>query len=192
MRFLLCALLLSSAFAFVDLGKHGKTYPVVEEDFYEQILSKIREAKPRVFLPSPHKLARVHIPLPEAREERWRKLSLSMTLPRDIVIGGRSLAKKGQKLTVPPIGRVYVFLKPKHIPAFMDLAKRYDTMFLLTEGNVLDARNRYPDLLIYPALPLLVKRLYIQRVPSLVYMPEAGTLVVVEVPWEYGRVRLPF
>ncbi len=59
------------------------------------------------------------------------------------------------------------------------------------EVNVLSARKRYPDLIIYMALPVIVEKLKIRAVPTVVYQ-SGDRLVKVEVPWAEGRVLLPF
>ena len=183
------------AFAVEHLGIYGRVYPIKEKS----ILERLRSAKP------PHihreeiekkllKAAEVDLGLPAAKALRVYEDRLIFRAPRDLRVGGRLIVKKGSVVNVLEkitLNRVYVFLDDYMLKDFVSFAEKYPTTFLITRGNVLEVRKRYPDLTIYMALPVMVEKLKIKAVPTVVYQ-SGDRLVKVEVPWAEGRALLPF
>ena len=125
---------------------------------------------------------------------RIKEEEIVYTVPSDIRIGDKIVAKRGERINVLEkikLRKVYVFLEDKMLPQFLDFAKRYPTTFLITKGNVYDLQKKYPDLSIYMAFPIILERLGIEKVPTLIYQ-SGRKLVKVELPWIEGKVYIPF
>lgn len=184
-----------SAFSVEHLGIYGRVYPIKEES----ILERLRSAKP------PHihtgeiekkllRAAEVNLGLPAAKSLRVSEDRLIFKAQRDLRVGDRLIVKKGGEVNVLEkitLSRIYVFLDDYMLESFVSFAKKYPATFLITRGNVLSARKRYPDLTIYMALPVIVEKLKIKAVPTVVYQ-SGDRLIKVEVPWAEGRALLPF
>lgn len=184
-----------SAFSLEHLGIYGRVYPIKEKS----ILERLRSAKP----PHIHKgeiekkllrAAEVNLGLPAAKALRVSEERVIFKAPRDLRVEGRLIVKKGSVVNVLEkitLSRVYVFLDDYMLRDFVSFAEKSPATFLITRGNVLEARKRYPDLTIYMALPVIVEKLKIRAVPTVVYQ-SGDRLIKVEVPWAEGRALLPF
>ncbi|MDQ7082111.1 MAG: hypothetical protein Q9N34_03330 [Aquificota bacterium] len=184
-----------SAFCIEHLGIYGRVYPIKEES----ILERLKSAKPLHIRTEEIekkllKAAEVNLGLPVAKALRISEDRLIFKAPRDLRVGSRVIVKKGEEVNVLEkitLSRIYVFLDDYMLKDFVSFAKRYPVTFLITRGNVLSVRRRYPDLTIYMALPVIVERLKIKAVPTVVYQ-SGDRLIKVEVPWVEGRALLPF
>ena len=184
-----------NAFALEHLGVYGRVYPIREESILEKIKNGVL---PRISKSDiEEKLRRataINLSLPAAKALRVEEEEIIYTVPRDIKVGDTVIAKKGEKVNVLEriqLQRVYVFLDDYMIKDFLEFAKKYPTTFLITKGDVYELRAKHPDLSIYMAIPLIVKRLNVKAVPTIVY--QSGTkLVKVEIPWAEGKALLPF
>ena len=176
----------------ISLGIHGNVYPIKEES----ILKKINFSQ-QVNINLEEKLknfAKINLRLPINKKLEVQEEKVIYTVLQDIKIGNKLIAGKGEKINVLErikLRKVYVFLEGEMLPAFLDFAKKYPAVFLITKGNVYELQRKYPDLKIYMALPLIVERLGIDSVPTLVYQSQ-DKLVKVKVPWAEGKALLPF
>jgi len=181
------------AFSVEHLGIYGRVYPIKEKS----ILEKLRSAKPPHIQEIEKKLLRaaeVDLGLPTAKALRVFENRLTFKAQRDLRVGDRLIVKRGEEVNVLEkiaLSKIYVFLDEYMLKDFVPFAKKYPATFLITRGNVLEARKRYPDLTIYMALPVIVEKLKIKAVPTVVYQ-SGDRLIKVEVPWAEGRVLLPF
>ncbi len=192
----LCAFLFNTGVAALEhLGIYGRVYPIKEESILERLkharLPNIRrEDIEKKLIES----AEIDLGLPVAKSLRIYEENLILKAQKDLTVGGKIIARKGETIDAlekMTLSRVYVFLEDYMIRDFINFARKYPTTFLITKGNVLEARMRYPDLTIYMAVPIIVDRLGITAVPTLVYQSE-NKLVKVEVPWAEGKALLPF
>jgi len=176
----------------INLGIHGNVYKIEEQS----ILDRIRSYKEiRVNLEEKlRRAAEINLNLPINKALKVKEEKIIYTVPDDVVVGKKVIAKKGEKINVLArikLRKIYVFLEGDMLRSFLDFARKYNTVFLITKGNVYELQKKYPNLKIYMALPLIVKRLKINGVPTLVYQHE-DKLVKVEVPWVEGKALLPF
>jgi len=112
-----------NAYAFKDLGVHGKTYPVVENDFYEWLMSKLEEKGKNFTPPSKEDVRRMvekklivseFDDIRSCQENTTRAVDLTIILDHDIKdSSGNVIHSKGK--TVNPLDyrdmrRDYFFL----------------------------------------------------------------------------------
>jgi len=184
---LILTLFVSNSYALENLGTYGKTYSIAEEDLLEKIQ---REAVLPRFSPQEIKelLRRksyVNFHIPNALRDRVRKRRVIYTVPEDLVVDGRVIARKGEKINVLErlhIPVTYIVLKDYQLPAFVKYAERDTVTFLIVEGNVYELQRKYPEFRIYAGFPRILKVLGVERVPSIVYQ-SGDKLVVVEKAW---------
>jgi len=184
---------ISLCFGLTNLGVFGKVYPIAEENILEKIrnykIFEIKNLEKRI-----KEASEINLNLPYAKKLRIKEEEIVYTVPADIRIGDKIIAKKGERINVlekVKLRKVYVFLEDKMLPQFLAFAKRYPTTFLITRGNVYELQKKYPDLSIYIAFPIILERLGIERVPTLMYQ-SGRKLVRVELPWLEGKVYIPF
>lgn len=187
--------LLANAFALEHLGIYGRVYPIKEENLLEKLKrATILKADYAQIEDKLREVARVDLNLPTAKALKVYEEEVTYTAPEDLKIGEKVIIRKGERINVLEriqLTKVYVFLDDYMIKDFLGFAKKYPTTFLITKGNVLEVKEKYPDLMIYMALPLIVERLKVKAVPTVVY--QSGTkLVRVEIPWVEGKALLPF
>ncbi len=192
---LILSVITSFSFGLENLGVYGKVYPIEEKNILEEIQKKSKRVSFENFEKLLRKSTTMNIDLPVAKRLRINYFSIIYTVPQDVYIEGKLIARKGEEINVLKkiqLHRIYVVLNDYMIPGFTSFAKRYpNTVFLIAKGNVYDLDLRYPNLRIYGALPRIVKALRVKAVPSIVYQHE-DKLVVVEVPWAEGKALLPF
>jgi len=199
MYFLLIALLLSlyTTFALENLGVYGQIYRIEERSILEEIKKKASKQtiSYKDIERAISKASTIDIELPVSKTLNVRKHKVIYTVPQDVYIGGRLIAKKGDRINVlkkVKLHRIYVVLNDYMIPQFLDFARRYpNTVFLIAKGNIYELDKKYKDHKFYGALPQVIKALRVRAVPSIVYQRE-DLLYVVEVPWSEGKALLPF
>jgi conjugal transfer pilus assembly protein TraW len=173
----------------------GKTYPVIEPDMYEELMSKVKQYdwskvfdkekildKVKKWHPGRSKLPLCEVP------DRVFKVDLTWTLPYDIKdIDGNIIYPKGY--TFNPLDYVVmpaklVIINGEDINQVKWFEKsRYKgapgVMLLITDGSWYDLSVRFKQA-VYVALPEIIKRFRITCVPSLVEQ-EGNMMKVTEV-----------
>ena len=184
---LLLILFASSSYALENLGTYGKTYSIAEEDLLEKVQKEavLPRFSPKDFMELLKERSYFDFGLPNALRDRIREKRIIYTVPEDLVIGGRVIAKKGERINVLKrvhIPVTYIVLKDYQLPAFLKYAQKDTVTFLVVKGNVYELQRKYPELRIYAGFPRVLKALGVKRVPSIVYQ-SGDKLVIIEKAW---------
>lgn len=191
MRGLLVVLLLFvNVFAIENLGTYGKVYKIAEEDILEWIKrnATVPKITKKVVEEKIKKAASVSLNIPVAKRDKVREEEIIYVVPQDIVINGKLIAKKGTKINVlkrVKLHRKYIVLADYMLPKMINYAD-YNTVFLLTSGNVLDVERKYKDILVYGANEAILRALRIEKIPSIVYQHK-DKLIILEKAYKNGQ-----
>jgi hypothetical protein len=180
-------ILVSSSYALENLGTFGKTYPILEEDILEKIKREaiIPRFSSDYFEGILRRSLYVDYHVPNALRDRIREKKVVYTVPIDIVIDGKVIARKGERIDVlkrVKIPVTYIVVKDYQLPAFVDYAEKDNVTYLVVQGNIYELEKKYPGLRIYAAVPKVLKVLGIERVPSIVYQ-SGDRLIIIEKAW---------
>jgi len=192
-----------NALAVVDLGTVGKTYPIVENDFYEWILSQVKKNADKIPKIDKNKLydlvdkqLYVDFDLPDAKEYRIKEYEPVYVLDHDIKDHeGNILFPKGY--TYNPFDyitfkRRYFFLnaeKKEQIGKFLEYANKYANLQpIIVKGSLSYfyevvkkfQKNPIPA---GKATKLMLDKMFVKKLPSYVYQKDKK-LIVEEIPVE--------
>lgn len=182
--------MLSSLFSFLlilNLGVHGQTYSIEEPDLQAEIEAKAKS--PTVQQEANEKLRKsymVDIYLPDVKEKSKREKTFKYTVPEDLIIDGKVIARQGQVINVlekVKLTTKYLFLKDYQMPLFEKLsAKDRNIAAVVIQGDLWPLISKYPDRRIYIGNWQLINKFGITGVPSMVY--QGGmTIIVEEIPY---------
>lgn len=182
--------MLSSLFSLLillNLGVHGQTYSIEEPDLQAEIESKAKN--PVIHQEANEKLRKsytVDIYLPDVKEKSKRKKTFTYTVPEDLIIDGKVVAKQGQVINVlekVKLTTKYLFLKDYQMPLFEKLAaKDRNIAAVVIHGDLLPLIERYPSHRIYMGNQQLMDKFDITGVPSMVYQ-EGASIIIEEIPY---------
>lgn len=176
--------LISFGYALENLGTFGKVYQIEEEDIIEYIKknAKIPKFSKKYIQQKIHAAAQINLNLPVNKRDKVRYEELVYTVPKDIVIEGKVIAKKGTKINVLKkikLHNTYIILADYMLPYFLDWDKKTNAVYLITQGNILDLQKKYPNLRIYAGFPKVLSSLKVNSIPSIVYQHQ-DKLVILE------------
>ncbi|ACO04949.1 hypothetical protein PERMA_A0024 (plasmid) [Persephonella marina EX-H1] len=176
--------LIGFGYSLENLGTFGKVYQIEEEDIIEYIKKNAKPPKfSREYIQRKiHAAAQVDVNLPVNKRDNVRYEKIIYTVPNDIIIEGKLIAKKGTKINVLKeikLHNTYVILADYMLPYFLDWNKKTNAVYLITQGNILDLQKKYPDLRIYAGFPKVLSSLKVKSIPSIVYQYQ-DKLVILE------------
>lgn len=185
--------LINIGFALENLGTYGKVYNIAEEDILDWIQkhSKLPQISKKEINKKVDEASTIHINLPIAKKDNIRKEKIIYTVPQDIVIEGKLIAKKGTKINVLKkihLSKVYIVLADYMLKDFKHFDKETNAVFLITQGNIHKLDKKFKDLTIYAALPQVIKALRVKKIPSIVYQ-ENDELVIYEKGYPNGSKK---
>ncbi|MDD3465638.1 MAG: hypothetical protein PHE67_00695 [Campylobacterales bacterium] len=182
--FLSTTVLTISAIAYVDFGFMGNTEPVGETRDYEKSLEDFNATRAKEqFLASIKTSMEGNISLPRCDKNSTREFDYGLTLSKDYVMNGFTLAKKGTRIN--PLAKI-PFL-PTIIIA--DGSRQTDieilrsiypdkVIFMLNKGNVMEFEKQYSleATLLYPAF----EKTFSPRCTPSVYIKNGDKFLVKE------------
>jgi len=181
---------LSSLFSLLlllNLGVHGQTYSIEEPDLQSEI--EVKAKSPAVQQELNEKLRKsymVDIYLPDVKGKSKRKKTFTYTVPEDLIIDGKTVAKKGQVINVlekVKLTTKYLFLKDYQMPLFEKLTiKDRNIAAVVIHGDLLPLIEKYPNHRIYMGSRQLIDKFGITGVPSMVYQ-EGANIIIEEIPY---------
>ena len=180
-------------FAIENLGTYGKVYKIAEEDILQWIQknAKLPKISQKEIQKKIEKASTIEVELPISKEDNVRYEKIIYEVPQDIVIDGKLIAKKGTKINVLEkikLSKTYIVLADYMLPDFVDYNQRTNAVYLITSGNISKLEKKYPDLVIYGALPQVIQALRVKKIPSVVYQYK-DYLVIYEKGYSNGKVK---
>ncbi len=168
----------------------GQTYPVNDPfgDVYliAKALRKLDENSP-----DPRKLAKriyqVHIPVPRTKEDKFYKVDLTVTAPRDVIGYNANrqpvvIVKAGQKvnpLSKTPFPWHMWFLDEQDDNLFAEAAKDPMALIMVTNGDMLKIWRKHRGIRLFKATDKMLKRLVVRSVPAEMHKcPDADLMCV--------------
>jgi hypothetical protein len=190
-----------NALAVVNLGTVGKTYPIVENDFYEWITNQVKKNADKIEKIDKDKLhdlvskqLYVDFDLPDAKEHKIKEYEPVYILNHDIKDqSGNILYTKGYSYNVfnyVTFKKQYFFLnaeRKEHIIKYLEYSRKYNNLQpIITKGSLSYfyqivkqyQKNPFPA---GKATKLMLDKMFIKKLPSLVYQKEKK-LIVEEIP----------
>ena len=174
-----------------DLGIHGKLYEIKEEDMLSYVRRKagavdmqaLRESMEKKFEESYAEHSLVSLDVPSATEERVRYVDPSVVVRNPLYDhSGKMISPAG---TVNPLDHVslsksILILREDQIKRALEKTSGNgeNPILLLTDGDIQRASSLASQA-VYKASPFMLKRLQVEKVPSLV-MQEGRKLKVKE------------
>lgn len=182
--FLVLILFISFGYGLENLGTYGKVYTIEEEDIIEYIKknAKLPKFSKKEIENKIHKAAQIDLNLPVNKRDNIRHEKIIYTIPNDIVIEGKVIAKKGTKINVLDrihLHNTYIVLADYMLPYFLDWNRNNNVVYLITQGNIYDLQKKYPNLRIYAGFKLVLSSLKVKSIPSIVYQHQ-DKLVILE------------
>jgi len=176
--------LISFGYSVENLGTYGKVYDIEEEDIIEYIEqnAKLPKFSEKEIQEKIHFAAQINLNLPVNKRDNVRYEKIIYEVPNDVIIEGKLIAKKGTKIDVlkkVKLQSTYIVLADYMIPYFSDWNKKTNATYLITQGNILDLQEKYPDLRIYAGFPNVISALRVKSIPSIVYQ-NGDKLVILE------------
>jgi hypothetical protein len=191
----------TNGFTVTDLGVVGKTYKILENDFYDWITGQVKQNRNKVpqfnkkivqtYL---NKQLYVNFDLPDAREYTVKKYEPIYVLDKNIKDNnGNILYPAGYSYNVfdyISLKRNYFFLnaeKKEHILKYVEYAKKYPFLQpIIVKGSISYFYEVIQKLIDKPipagkASKLMLDKMFIKKLPSFVYQKEKK-LVVEEIP----------
>ncbi|KAA0257489.1 hypothetical protein FHQ18_09100 [Deferribacter autotrophicus] len=190
-----------NAFAVVNLGTVGNTYPIVENDFYEWIINQVKKNADKIPKIDKNKLYNfvdkqlyVDFDLPDAKEHKIKEYEPVYILDHDIKDqNGNILYPKGYSYNVfdyVTFKHVYFFLnaeKRSHIASYLEYADRYKNIQpIVVKGSLTYFYETIKKFQKRPipagkATKLMLDKMFVKKLPSLVYQ-KGKKLIVEEIP----------
>jgi len=187
----LALFLVSTTYAIENLGTYGKVYKIAEEDIIEYIKksAKLPKFSRKYIQQKIHAAAQINVNLPVNKRDNIRYERIIYTVHNDIIIEGKLIAKKGTKIDILKkikLHNTYIILADYMLPYFLDWSKETNAVYLITQGNILDLQNKYPNLRIYAGFPKVLSSLKVKSIPSIVYQYQ-NKLVILEKGFPNGK-----
>lgn len=167
----------------IEAGRFGKTigttWPVAEPDKAKEYEEKLRNTPPEVYAQQKAQMRKdaeavftKGYDLPRAKQASTRSFDPSVALDRDIVIEGRTVGRKGQRvnaLAADPKGQRFYAAIDATDPWQLDLAKQWATKYpsLMVFYTKRDSKLNELQVPAYPALKDPLARLGITEIPAL-------------------------
>ncbi len=175
-----------------DLGVHGRLYEIKEEDMLSYVrreageisMAALRESMERKLEESYSKHSLVSLDVPSATEERVRYVDPSVNVRNPLYDHtGKMIFPAGtvNPLDHVPLSKSILILREDQVKRALDETNKRGEkpILLLTDGNI----RRVSSLagrIVYKASPFMLKRLQVEKVPSLVTQ-EGKKLMIKEI-----------
>ena len=163
-----------------DLGVHGKLYEITEEDMLSWVRRKaggidmqtLRESMEKRLEESYARHSSVSLDVPTAEEERVRYVDPSVNVRNPLYDHtGRMIFPAGvvNPLDHVSLSKSILILREDQMERVLEKTtkKRGKLILLLTDGNIQKASSLAGQI-VYKATPFILRRLQIEKVPSLV------------------------
>lgn len=192
----------------INLGVHGKLYDIVENDFEEWLMKKVKsKEKDLVQLgrdqiqKMAEKQYKVNFDIPDAQKYSKRSVDPSIILDHDVKDHlGNILYRKGLRINpfeYTAFSRKYLFIdasNPLHFDIYkkLSVSKGSNIQPIAVNGDVRDFNDTLSNLNPAQRIPAgkaskaMIDRFRIERLPSLAYQ-EGKTLVIEEIPATKGN-----
>lgn len=182
------------------VGKKGQTYPIKENDAYEEILSKVKNHNwNKEFERMRKNLSKsytVNFNLKKAKEDRVFYVDPTYTLEFDITDGkGNIIYPKGytfNPLNYMKFPYILIFFNSTSITEIewlksqKELMNRWDVMLIATAGDVYKAQKILGKQ-VYMLLPEMIDRFKLNATPSMLYAK--GNLLIVQEVGVYKNAK---
>ncbi|MGA1846214.1 hypothetical protein [Deferribacter abyssi] len=199
--FILIFVLSINSHAVVNLGTVGKTYPIVENDFYEWIVKQVKKNTGKIPKIDKNKLydlvdkqLYVDFDLPDAKEHKIREYEPVYVLDHDIKDqSGNILYPKGYSYNVfdyVTFTRKYFFLnaeKKEQVAKYLEYSRVNGLVQpIVVKGSLsyfYETIKKYqnPPIPAGRASKLMLEKMFVKRLPSVVYQ-KGKKLIVEELP----------
>ena len=175
-----------------DLGVHGKLYEIKEEDMLSWVKKKaggidmraLRESMEKRLEKSYARHSSVSLDVPTVEEERVRYVDPSVKVRNPLYDHtGRMIFPAGvvNPLDHVSLSKSILILREDQLERALEkiIEKREKLILLLTDGNIQKASS-LAEQIVYKATPFMIRRLQIEKVPSLVTQ-EGQKLMIKEI-----------
>ena len=185
---LLIALCISSlsvtAYAVTNLGYHGATYPIREQNFVDVAKEQVAtyHYDPEDIVRTSYRVNNI---LPDTVDERIVYDTYTYTAPENVSVDGKIVFKAGEQIN--PLQRQlirgkYLFLKDSQITMYEDFADDTSVVIMLVSGDISTMIDDFPDTQIQVANKQITDFLRVEKVPTLLYQ-DGDKMVRHEIPY---------